>query len=233
MLNLLGNVLTPVGQVATGSGNGNQGANGPAPTEDIVEIVEPVTEAAQEPMVTTENPDYAPTASTPNSYWNSSEDEDLMSGVSAQLDTRESDEVVEAKAKAAHRAGLVPIICVGESLEERDRGEAVFVVERQLKGSVPETAAQAEIVVAYEPVWAIGTGRTPTVEQVEEIHDHMRRTLESRFGPNQAATRLLYGGSVKPSNAKDLMAVPNVNGALVGGASLRADDFWGIISAYL
>ncbi len=148
-----------------------------------------------------------------------------------RADHGESDEAVAAKAEAVHRAGLVPIICVGESLDERDRGEAVSVVERQLKLSVPKTASGAKIVVAYEPVWAIGTGRTPTVEQVEEIHNHMRQALESRFGASQAATRLLYGGSVKPANAAELMHASNVDGALVGGASLKADDFLAIAKA--
>ncbi len=133
-----------------------------------------------------------------------------------------------AKAEAAFRAKLVPIICVGEDLDQRDAGKAVAIVSEQLAKSVPDTAATREFVIAYEPVWAIGTGRTPTMEQVEEVHDCIRSALIERFGEGQGETRLLYGGSVKPANAAELMNARNVDGALVGGASLKAEDFLAI-----
>lgn len=148
-----------------------------------------------------------------------------------RADHGETDEIVAKKAEAAFRAGLTPIICLGESLEERDSGQAVNVVERQLRGSVPDTGANKPFVIAYEPVWAIGTGRTPTVEQVEEVHDRIRGAIVERFGEGQNQTRLLYGGSVKPANAGELMHASNVDGALVGGASLKADDFLAIATA--
>lgn len=137
----------------------------------------------------------------------------------------ETDAVVAAKAAAVYRAGLIPIICVGESLAQRDSGDTLAVVRAQLAGSVPETAATAPTIIAYEPVWAIGTGRTPTLDQVAEVHKDMTDTLTARFGAAGQGIRLLYGGSVKPENAADLMAVPGVAGALVGGASLKAADF--------
>ena len=143
----------------------------------------------------------------------------------------ETDAIVAAKAKAVLRAGLAPIICLGETLAERDAGQTVAVVEKQLAGSVPEEAGKAPFVVAYEPVWAIGTGRTPTTAQVAEVHAMLRKGLEKRFGGTGRTTRLLYGGSVKPDNARELMAVPAVDGALVGGASLKASDFLAIARA--
>lgn len=146
-------------------------------------------------------------------------------------DHGESDETVAAKAQAAIRAGLTPIVCVGESLEQRDSGQAVAIVESQIAKSIPEEAKNAPIVIAYEPVWAIGTGRTPTVAQIAEVHDHIRKCLINRFGPSQAQTRILYGGSVKPANAAELMHTSNVDGALVGGASLKAEDFLAIAAA--
>jgi triosephosphate isomerase len=149
-----------------------------------------------------------------------------------RTDHGESDSDVNAKAQAAWRAGLVAIVCVGETEAERKAGRAVEVVERQLNASVPDGATAENTVIAYEPVWAIGTGLTPTAADVEEIHAAMRDNLANRFGDNGSAMRLLYGGSVKPGNAGELMAVANVNGALVGGASLKADDFIGILSAY-
>lgn len=149
-----------------------------------------------------------------------------------RADHGESDALVRAKAEAAWRAGLVAIVCVGETEAERKAGKALEVVGAQLAGSVPEGADGARLVVAYEPVWAIGTGLTPTAADVAEVHAAIRSALEARFGAEGAAMRLLYGGSVKPSNAAELMAVPHVNGALVGGASLKAADFLGIISAY-
>jgi len=150
-----------------------------------------------------------------------------------RADHGETDAVVRAKAEAAHRAGVVAIVCVGETEAERDAGATLKIIRTQLKGSLPDNATAKTTVVAYEPVWAIGTGRTPTPDDVAKVHAAIRKALESRFGTEGAKMRILYGGSVKPSNASELMAVPNVNGALVGGASLKADDFWGIISAYL
>lgn len=143
----------------------------------------------------------------------------------------ETDAVVAAKAAAAYRAGLIPIICVGESLEQRDRGETLGVITSQLAGSIPDLAASQPTVIAYEPIWAIGTGRTPTTAQVAEVHQAMVETLSRRFGAAASAIRLLYGGSVKPENAQELMHVPGVDGALVGGASLKAADFLRIAAA--
>jgi triosephosphate isomerase (TIM) len=147
-----------------------------------------------------------------------------------RADHGEGDEVVRAKAQAAHRAGLTAIICVGETLAQRDAGETLKVVSAQLRGSLPDDATAANTVVAYEPVWAIGTGRTPTLEQVAEVHAAIRQDLMARFDDG-AGFRILYGGSVKPGNAKQLMGVADVDGALVGGASLKAADFWPIIEA--
>lgn len=149
-----------------------------------------------------------------------------------RTDHGEGDADVNAKAQAAWRAGLVAIVCVGETEAERKAGRAVEVVEGQLKGSVPDGASADNTVIAYEPVWAIGTGLTPTAQDVEDMHKAMRDNLVGRFGEAGAAMRLLYGGSVKPANAGELMSVSNVNGALVGGASLKADDFLGILDAY-
>jgi len=147
-------------------------------------------------------------------------------------DHGETDALVAAKAAAAWRAGVTAIICVGETEAQRDAGEALAVVRRQVAGSVPEGAIAANTVLAYEPVWAIGTGRTPTPDDVAEVHDAARAALVERLGAEGEGVRILYGGSVKPSNAAELMAASNVNGALVGGASLKADDFLGIIKAY-
>ena len=143
----------------------------------------------------------------------------------------ETDALVQQKALAAHASGLVPIICVGETEAERDAGRAVAVVIGQLEGSVPDDWSGHDIVIAYEPVWAIGTGRTPTSADIAEMHDAIRDHLKSRFGERGAATRILYGGSMKPSNASEILRISNVNGGLVGGASLLANDFHGIISA--
>jgi triosephosphate isomerase len=139
---------------------------------------------------------------------------------------------VNAKAGAAIRAGLKPVICVGETEAERDRGETLSLVHMQVSQSIPDTATPAAIVIAYEPVWAIGTGRTPTLSEVAEVHGEIRQLLVKRFGPSGSGIQILYGGSVKPDNARELMAVANVNGALVGGASLKADDFFKIIQAF-
>ena len=138
---------------------------------------------------------------------------------------------VKAKAAAAHRAGLTAIICVGETAGERAAGLTLKVVERQVRGSLPAGANAGNTVIAYEPVWAIGTGLTPTAGDVAEVHGFLRDLVAGEAGDG-AAMRLLYGGSVKPGNAAELMEVENVNGALVGGASLKADDFLGIISVY-
>ena len=144
----------------------------------------------------------------------------------------ETDEIVAKKASGAHRAGLTAIICIGETLDERKAGKTLEVVSSQLKGSVPEGAAAANTVIAYEPVWAIGTGLTPTTAEVAEVHAHIRTELAGIMGTEGAGVRILYGGSVKPSNAAELMGQPHVNGALVGGASLKAADFLGIIKVY-
>jgi triosephosphate isomerase len=144
-----------------------------------------------------------------------------------RTDHGEIDLVVSEKAKAAHRAGLVAIICIGETEAERDAGETLNVCSRQIAGSVPDDATAENTVIAYEPVWAIGTGRTPTNEDVAEVHGHIRAEL-SRKVANADHVHILYGGSVKGSNAGELMSIPNVDGALVGGASLKADDFWTI-----
>lgn len=148
-----------------------------------------------------------------------------------RADHGETDAIVRAKAEGARRAGLIAVVCVGETREERDGGRAQEVVGRQLAGSLPDGATSANVVVAYEPVWAIGTGLTPTVEDVAAMHGFIRADIERRFGADGAAIRLLYGGSVKPSNAAELLNAPDVDGALVGGASLKADDFLAIANA--
>ena len=143
----------------------------------------------------------------------------------------ETDPVVAEKASAAYRAGLIPIICVGESLAERDSGQTLTVVGGQLAGSVPDLAGSLETIIAYEPVWAIGTGRTPTLAQVADVHQAIAGALAARFGDAGRGIRLLYGGSVKPENASELMQTVGVDGALVGGASLKAVDFLRIAAA--
>jgi triosephosphate isomerase len=149
-----------------------------------------------------------------------------------RADHGEGDALVQAKALAAWRAGLTAIVCIGETEAERDAGRALDVVGRQVAGSVPDGANRERLVVAYEPVWAIGTGRTPTLDEIAEVHAFLRGALVARFGPAAGAgTRLLYGGSVKGSNAAAIFALPEVDGGLVGGASLKATDFAPIISA--
>lgn len=138
---------------------------------------------------------------------------------------------VQAKASAAHRAGLTAIVCIGETAGERKAGLTLAVVGRQLGASLPEPATAANTVIAYEPVWAIGSGLTPSVADVAEVHSHLRRALVERCGDEGRGMRILYGGSVKPDNALELMAVAEVNGALVGGASLKAVDFLAIVAA--
>jgi triosephosphate isomerase len=141
----------------------------------------------------------------------------------------ETDIQVASKAEAALAAGLAPIICVGETLEQRQAGRAVEVVRGQIMASLPLALAGKEFAVAYEPVWAIGTGLTPTLEQIEEVHRAVRAAMIERLGPGVATTSILYGGSVKPDNAAEILAVAEVGGALVGGASLKASDFLGIV----
>lgn len=147
-----------------------------------------------------------------------------------RADHGESSDLVAAKAKAAQSASLVAIVCVGETEAERDAGKALKIVEKQLIKSIPESSTSDNLVVAYEPVWAIGTGKTPTAADVETVHRHTRKLLSARLADG-ARVRILYGGSVKPGNAAELMAVPEVNGALVGGASLKTEDFWAIAAA--
>lgn len=148
-----------------------------------------------------------------------------------RADHHETDVLARQKTEAAWRAGLTAILCVGETLAEREKGEALDVVGRQCDGSIPDGAAAAQLVIAYEPVWAIGTGKVPTAADVAEMHDFIRGKMRRRFGAEGDKIRLLYGGSVKPGNAAELLAVPHVNGALIGGASLTAADFLGIIRA--
>ncbi|MGM4892234.1 triose-phosphate isomerase [Tardiphaga sp. 839_C3_N1_4] len=145
-----------------------------------------------------------------------------------RADHGETDAVVREKALAAWRAGLKAIVCIGETQAERDAGKTLDVCGTQLQGSLPDDATSGNLVVAYEPVWAIGTGLTPTAQDVEQVHKFIRDRLIERFKNEGASIRILYGGSVKPSNARELMAVPHVNGALVGGASLKAADFLAI-----
>jgi len=141
----------------------------------------------------------------------------------------ETDAGVAAKVRAALDAGLEPIVCVGETLKEREAGQAVEVVSRQIAGSLPAALAGRPFAVAYEPVWAIGTGLTPTLDQIEAVHRAVRVAMIERLGLAAAAAPILYGGSVKPANAAEILAVPEVGGALVGGASLKAADFLGIV----
>ena len=150
-----------------------------------------------------------------------------------RADHGETSEMVREKAGACHRAGLIAIICVGETDEENKEGRTRDVVVDQIVRSLPSSATSTNTVIAYEPVWAIGTGRVPDEEDVERVHGQIREILGGRVADDRlAGVRILYGGSVKPGNAAALMSVPNVDGALVGGASLKADDFLGIASAY-
>lgn len=145
-----------------------------------------------------------------------------------RTDHGEADAQVRAKAEAAIKAGLTPIVCVGETLAQREAGQTLDVIAKQHAGSLPDSAT---CIVAYEPVWAIGTGKVATLDQIGEVHAHMRRLLADRYGDAGNAIPLLYGGSVKASNAAEIFGVPEVDGALVGGASLKAEDFAPIISA--
>ena len=147
-----------------------------------------------------------------------------------RADHGESDALVRQKTEAVWRAGLTAIVCIGETRQQRDAGQALDICRGQLDLSLPDQARADNLVVAYEPVWAIGTGLTPTAGDVQQIHKFIRDFLIARFNGEGARTRILYGGSVKPSNAAELMAVENVNGALVGGASLKADSFAQIVN---
>jgi triosephosphate isomerase (TIM) len=145
---------------------------------------------------------------------------------------RETDAQVRAKALAARRAGLLAIVCVGETRVERESGSALAVVEAQLDGSLPDGMSSAGLVVAYEPVWAIGSGLTPSSADIAEMHGFVRRRLLSRFGSTMQGTRIVYGGSVKAANARELMSIADVDGALVGGASLKAQEFLAIAGVF-
>jgi triosephosphate isomerase len=147
-----------------------------------------------------------------------------------RTDHHETDALIRAKVKAAREAGLIPILCIGETAQQRDGGAALEVCARQLSGSLPEGMSAPSLVIAYEPVWAIGTGRTPTPADVAAVHARIRAELKGKVAA-PAEVRILYGGSVKAANARELLHVANVDGALVGGASLVADDFWAIAEA--
>jgi len=148
-----------------------------------------------------------------------------------RTDHAETDDMVRAKAVAAQTVGLLPIVCIGETEAERDSGATLDVIGRQLTGSVPDGATAGTLVIAYEPVWAIGSGRTPSLAEIAEVHAVLRAHLKARFGAEAAGVRLLYGGSVKSVNAAEIFALPHVDGALVGGASLKAADFGAIVAA--
>ncbi|MCQ2915056.1 MAG: triose-phosphate isomerase [Alphaproteobacteria bacterium] len=151
-----------------------------------------------------------------------------------RADHGETNEIVCAKAKALIDNGITAVICIGETLAQRDAGKTIEVCRTQIQGSVPENATAENVVIAYEPVWAIGTGKTPTSLDVEDVHSAVRAEIAAKLGADVAnKMRILYGGSVKPSNAKELMALPDVDGALVGGASLKVADFSAIIDACL
>ncbi len=149
-----------------------------------------------------------------------------------RADHQETDRIVRAKAGAASAAGLKVIVCVGETAGERRQKKTLRVIGRQLTKSIPDKSSSSSTVIAYEPVWAIGSGKTPTTKQVAEVHAFIRRKLVQRFGDEGEGMRILYGGSVNPVNASELLAIANVDGALVGGASLKASNFWGIAASY-
>lgn len=149
-----------------------------------------------------------------------------------RADHGETGAEVRSKALAAHRAGLLAIVCVGETQGERAAGATLKIVSQQLKNALPDHATAANTVIAYEPVWAIGTGLTPTLADIADVHAAIRSDLVAALGETGAKMRILYGGSVKPDNARAILAIPNVNGALVGGASLKASDFLAIVRAY-
>ena len=146
-----------------------------------------------------------------------------------RADHGESNELINKKAVAAHNQGLKTVICIGETLEQRDSCKTIKVCETQIAGSVPADSTAQNTVIAYEPVWAIGTGKTPTAKDVEEVHAAVRKALAKKLGKGNAnRMRILYGGSVKPNNAKEFLSLPDVDGALIGGASLKVADFLGI-----
>lgn len=149
-----------------------------------------------------------------------------------RMDHGESDFHVAGKAAACWRAGITALICIGETEEQYDAGEAEQVLARQLAVSVPEGAKETDTIIAYEPIWAIGTGKTPSPDDIRNIHAFLREKLSDRFGGHGERMSILYGGSVKPDNAADILSVLNVDGALVGGASLKAEDFLAICEAY-
>lgn len=144
----------------------------------------------------------------------------------------ETDAQIHAKTNAAWAANLTAIVCIGETLDEREANKTLDIVGDQLAKSVPDGATPANLVIAYEPVWAIGTGKTPTLAEIEDVHTFIRNQLVERFGPQGQETRILYGGSMNPKNATDIATVPNVDGGLVGGASLKASDFITIVQAF-
>lgn len=148
-----------------------------------------------------------------------------------RADHGESDALVRAKAEAANAAGLIPIICIGETAAQRDAGETLAVLARQVRGSVPADLPAASLVIAYEPVWAIGTGRTPTIVEIQDAHAHIRAELVGHCGKLAETARILYGGSLNPANAKAILAVPGVNGGLIGGASLKSGDFLSVAAS--
>jgi triosephosphate isomerase len=148
-----------------------------------------------------------------------------------RADHGESEALVRAKAEGARAAGLIPIICIGETAAQRDAGDTLAVLTRQIIGSVPAGLAATDFVVAYEPVWAIGTGRTPTLVEIGDAHSHIRAELVRHLGPKATDTRILYGGSLNPANAKAILVVSGVNGGLIGGASLKAPDFLSIAAS--
>ncbi|HIM41393.1 MAG TPA: triose-phosphate isomerase, partial [Rhodospirillales bacterium] len=142
---------------------------------------------------------------------------------------QETDTAVQARAAAVQAQGMAAIICIGETEEQRDGAKTLDVIKSQLAGSVPEPSAAANTVIAYEPIWAIGTGRTPSTNEVQEVHALIRAELTAALGAEEAVgVRVLYGGSMKPENARDLLALEDVDGGLIGGASLTAEDFWAI-----
>ncbi|MDD9877975.1 MAG: triose-phosphate isomerase [Magnetovibrio sp.] len=149
-----------------------------------------------------------------------------------RTDHAETDREIKAKAEAALAAGLKVIVCIGETLKERKAGQTLNVNRKQLRGSLPAGATAANTVIAYEPVWAIGTGQVATPEQAQEVHAAIRKALKSKLGPAEAGKmRILYGGSMKPGNADELLSQPDIDGGLIGGASLTVKDFWGIAEA--
>ena len=156
----------------------------------------------------------------------------IVGHLERRTEHHETDAQVCAKVQAAWRADLTAIVCIGERRAERESGRTIEVVGRQLAASLPDGATAAKLVIAYEPVWAIGTGLTPTPNDVAQVHAFIRKRLSEHFGPGGQRARILYGGSVKPANAAELLTVPEVNGALVGGASLKAEDFLGIAAVY-